>query len=82
MVRVNNYVEKKPLTMPFSADFRVYVRGLRMLIARRINTFLPRTAGLENISEHCIEMYITETQITRINDAKNTGKRAEHVNGV
>ena len=48
-----------------------------MLIARRINTFLPRTAGLENISEHCIEMYITGTQITGINDAK-TRKNGEH----
>ena len=73
---------KKPLTMRFSADSQVYVRGLRVLLARHINAFLPQTAVVENISEHCVEMHITGTQITGINDVKNTEKRAEHANGV
>ena len=73
---------KKPLTMRFSADLRVYVKGLQLLLARHISAFLPQTAVVENISEHCVEMYITGTQITGINDAKNTEKRAEHANGV
>ena len=73
---------KKPLTMRFSADSLVYVRGLRVLLARHINAFLPQTGVVENISEHCVEMHITGTQITGINDVKNTEKRAEHANGV
>ena len=36
---------------------------------------------LEFISEHCAEIHITETQITGINDAKNTEKRVAHANG-
>ena len=73
---------KKPLTMRFSADLRVYVKGLQLLLARHISAFLPQTAVVENISEHCVEMYITGTQITGINDAKNTEKWGAYANGV
>ena len=63
--------------MRFSANVRVYVKGLRLLLARHVSAFLPHTAAVENISEHCTEMHITG-----INNAKNTEKRVEHANGV
>lgn len=73
---------KKPLTMRFSADLRDSSGRFGVLLGGVIDTLFLQILDLENISEHCAEIHITETQITGINDAKNTEKRVAHANGV
>ena len=68
--------------MRFSADLRDSSGGFGVLLGGVIGALFLRILALENISEHCAETHITESQIMGINDAKNTEKWGAYANGV